>query len=162
MTDQGTATEPELTLDEQLAEIQKRRAGMQASEDVLKKKQRILDLTAIADLEEEYGTNRVIAFELDGWKSGEGAATMIAVRLPRGKDMLVKRYEQTVSKTKDGDGKHLDAAHQLAVACVVYPDPKDAKAAFEVTVDLAAAVLSNIGISIVKIVQARLDDEKKG
>lgn len=155
-------TDPNVTIDDELAAIKAARAALQAQEDTLLKRQQLVDYKAVLALEEEHGVNRIVRFDLDGWKSGEDAATMIAVRIPRAKEQVVKRYEQTVAKTKEGDGKYLDAHHLLARACVVYPSEKDAKQLLEATMDLAAGALSNIGLAVMKIVQGKVDDEKKG
>ena len=158
-----------MTPAEKLAELREKIAAQQARRDANKDafelahaEQQFADLERLASLEEEHGFERVQRFDVPAWNPGEGAATMVLARVPRAKEAIVKRFEQTAAKAKDGDGKILEAGHLLARSCIVYPSERDEKELYEATMDLAAAMLSHVGVQIMKLVQGKAEEEKKG
>jgi len=157
------------TPEERLAELREKIAAQQARRDANKiawalahAEQLALDMERLASLEEEHGFERVQRFDVPAWNPGEGAATMVIARIPRAKEAIVKRFEQTSARAKEGDGKILDAGHVLARSCIVYPNETTERALYDATMELAAAMLSHVGVQVMKLVQGKAEEEKKG
>lgn len=117
------------------------------------------DLEELVKLETEHGFERVLRVDLNGWKAGVGATTMVIVRIPTASESVFKRYEQTVTKAKPQSTTSLDAGHTLADSCWLYPTKKTA--AYEATVELAAGIHTNLAVQIAKVVQGQAEEEKK-
>lgn len=149
------------TAEEQLQAIQERREARKAMEKAAYDAQRVLDMTALADLEDELGYERVKAISLSGWRPGEGAATMVVVRLPRKSEAVFKRFEQMLTRAKEGTPAKLEAQTLLAESCLVYPSKKDSPELYNATMELAPGVLSNAAFQIVVAVQGQAEVEGK-
>lgn len=149
------------TAEEQLQAIQARRDARKAQEKAVYDAQRVLDMTALADLEDEHGYERVKSISLSGWRPGEGAATMIVVKLPRKSESVFRRFEQMTSKAKEGTQAKLEAQTMLAESCIVYPSKKDNPELYNATMELAPGVLSNAAYQIVIAVQGQAEAEGK-
>jgi hypothetical protein len=162
---ESTKTEEEL-LDEQLAAIAKARAVRKGAEDVARKRQQVVDMAALSELEEEHGHNRVLRIDIEGWKSGAGAATLVAVLLPERRDAKFKRFQQELNKERPDSPKRIEAADRLARSCIVYPDPKDeehgGKALFEATIELAPGLLTHVANQIDGWATGKAIEEGKG
>lgn len=150
-----------LTPEERLAAVAARRAALQATEARAFAEQQAADLERLVDLEEEHGFDRVLRIDLVGWKPGAGAATLIAVRVPLASEVHVKRFEQTVAKSKERTTSNLDALKVLGTACIVYPSRESEKALYDATIELAPAVTTRAGSLVIEAVQGRAEEEKK-
>lgn len=151
-------------LDEQLASIAKARAARKGGEDLARKRQQVVDLEALSGLEEEHGFNRVLRIDIEGWKSGAGAATMVVVLLPERRDAKFKRFQQELNKERPESSKRLDAADKLARSCLVYPDAKtdDGKSLLESTLELAPGLLTHVANQIDGWATGKAMEEGKG
>ncbi len=147
---------------EKLDALEVRRQAIREAHAAAYEEQLLADMTALVDLEEEHGFERTVRVDLGSWKSGVGAATMVVARIPgRGSDMF-KRYEQSIARAKSGTTDMLNAAHQLAESCLVYPSKKAAPELYEATMELAPGVLTNLALQVSKAVQGHAEEEKKG
>lgn len=149
------------TADQRIAAAQARRERLRAEQEAALKEQQATDLEALADLEAEHGFDRVLRIDLVGWKPGVGAAALLAVRVPEGRESVVKRFEQTVATSKERTPTNLQALKTLGEACVVYPDRKSQRDLYDATLELAPAILSKAGELVIKAVQGRGEEEKK-
>lgn len=148
--------------DEIIREALERRDLLKADYDKAHKAQYALDFVELVNLEEQHGFGRVMRIDLGGWEKDKGAATLVVVRIPERRESFFKRYEQTVARSKPESTQRLDAAHQLAMACLLYPSKKEHPELHEATLNLADGVLSNIAYQIANVVQGKAEDEKKG
>lgn len=158
MTDEAK----KLTAAERIAAAQARRDAQKAAEAEAFAEQQAIDLEALVDLEAEHGFERIVRIDIGGWKPDSGAATMVIARVPMKAEKAVTRYEQTVSKAKDGSTTRHDAAVTLASFCLVYPDRGTAKDLYDATLELAAGVLFHVGVQVMRVVQGNAEEEKKG
>lgn len=149
------------TPDERIAAAEERREALRRSEAAAKKLQRAADMDALAKYEEELGYERVLRVDIGGWKSGEGAATLAIVRIPKSSEAIFKRFEETVTKAKAGSSGSLDAGHKLADACLLYPSRTEQKELYEATFELAPGLRSKLAQQIVEAVQGTTEEEKK-
>lgn len=147
-----------LSPEERLAAVDARRAANRAAHAAAHADQQAADMERVADLEEAEGFDRILRINLNGWKAGVGAATLVAARVPLSSERYVKRFEETVSKPKS---ENLKALHALASACLIYPSAKDEKALYDATMELAPGLLTNVGTAIVQAVQGNVEEEKK-
>lgn len=136
-----------------------KRAALKSAEAEAFAEQEAIDFERLVDLEEEHGFERVLRIDLGGWKPNAGAATMVVARVPLGSERDYKRFEETVSKPKS---ENLKAAHTLALACIVYPHPKNDAALYAATLELAPGLLTHVAGQIAAAVQGRAEEEKKG
>lgn len=146
---------------ERIAAAQQRRDAIREEHAHAYAEQQATDLEVVAALEDEHGFERVLRIDVGGWKAGEGAATLVVVRIPKSSESVFKRYEQTVSKAKTGTTAGLDAAHMLAEACLLYPSKKNQKDLYDATMELASGIRSNMAFQIAKVVQGNAEEEKK-
>jgi hypothetical protein len=149
------------TAAERKAAVEEKRAAMRAELEEARAEQEATDLEALVDLEAEHGFDRILRVNLRGWKKGVGAATMVIARVPERKESFFKRFEQTISKAKEGSGARLDALHALAEACIVYPNKKTQKELYDATMELASGITSHVGSEIVNWSQGKAAEEKK-
>jgi hypothetical protein len=140
-------------------ELEKRRAERERAHAESYDEQRTIDLEHIDALEEEHGHGRVVAIALRGWRPG-GAVTTMAFRLPVASEASFKRFQQVANSDKAPTAAKVEAAEMLGAACVVYPDRKTDKAAYDATVELAPGVLGHAANEIVIAIQG--DAEREG
>lgn len=152
---------PKLTTEERRAAALEKREALKVDFAAAFAEQQVNDLEALVELEAEHGFGRVIKIDIGGWKAGEGAATLVVVRVPRARDAFFKRYEETVTKAKEGTTARLEAAHMLTESCLLYPSKKDQKELYDATFDLAAGIRTHLAIEISKAVQGSAEEEKK-
>lgn len=153
--------EKKLTPAERIAAVNEKRERLKKTEADAKSEQQATDLEALCELEEEHGFERVLRVDIGGWKPGEGAATLAVVRIPKSSESIFKRFESTVSKSKEGTSANLDALHLLADACLLYPSAKTQPDLHKATFELAPGLRSNLGLQISKTVQGKAEEEKK-
>lgn len=147
------------TAAERIAAAMEKRERLKAEEAAAFAEQQANDIEQLVELEAEHGFDRVYRIDLNGWKPGSGAATMVVVRIPLKSESVFKRFEDTVSKPKSDN---LKAAVILAESCLVYPNRKEHAELYEATMELAPGILSNAGLQVVKVVQGAVEEEKKG
>lgn len=148
-----------MSVAERIAAAQAKIAAQREAHENARLEQHAADLEKLAELELEHGPDRLVRVGLKSWK--DGAATMIVAKLPAKRDAVFRRYEQTVSKAKQGTTQGLDASHLLAESCLVYPLKKDDADCYEATMELAPGALTHIAILIAKGVQGAADEEGK-
>jgi hypothetical protein len=151
-----------VSVDEKIAEIQARRAAKRDAEKGAYLAQQVLDLEALAALEDEHGFERVFSTVIGGWKPGEGSATLVVARLPKRSESIYKRFEQTIHKAKQGTTAFGDAGDVLARSCIVYPSEKEKPELYAATMELAAGILGKVATQIVEKVRGEVEEEKKG
>ena len=144
-----------------IEEIEARRAARRAEHDKAHAEQYAKDFEALDKLEEEHGYERVLSVTLKGWRSGEGAATMIVVRVPRAREAIFKRFQQQVNSNKAGAKQKVEAAELLGSSCLLYPSKTDDPECHEATMDLAPGVLGHAAALIVEAVQGEAEEEGK-
>lgn len=149
-----------ISAQERIDAAQKRRQDRLAKEAEAKLEQQAADLEAIADLEEEFGHERVIRIELGAWTPGMGAPTSVAVRVPLGSEMNCAKFIERINKAKEGSKERLVAQDDLAKECWVYP-PKGSDA-YKAALEVAPLILSHSALQIVKASQGVAESEGKG
>lgn len=108
----------EQTIEERLAEIEKRRKARLAKDDEAKQLRRLLDLEEIDLLEEKHGPENLTVYEVPF--SDDDTPILLAARTPR--PVEIKRYRDTVRPDSDGvPGDTAKAAEDLGEICCVYP-----------------------------------------
>ena len=148
------------TAAERIAAALAKREQLKTSEADARAEQYAVDLEALVDLEGEHGFDRIVRVDVGVWQPGKGAATMVVAKAPRGSEKVFKRFEEKIAKAKkDGSTAVLDAHHELAISCLVYPSDKKL---LDATLDIAPGLLSHVANEIVKAVQGSAEDEKKG
>lgn len=155
-----------MTPAERIAAALEKREKLKAAEAEAFAEQQAADIEALVELEAEHGFERILRIDLNGWKPGMGAATMVVARVPLASESLFKRFEQTIAKAKPNSTEGHTAAIQLGEACIVYPPrPKPAEMAgslYAATMELAPGVISNVALQVSKAVQGQAEEEKKG
>lgn len=152
--------DPIKALEERIAKAQERRRQVVADERIPKLTQQADDLEALADLEVEHGSERILRIDLRGWVPGRGAATLVAALLPEAGDHKFKRFQQVAARgEKLKSAERVDAQESLARSCVAYPNPKDNKDLYDATVALAPGILGHVAKQIVDYVQGKAIEE---
>lgn len=140
-------------MDEELSPlelIQAKRAARKAEEAKLREEQLVQDLTAIDELEAEYGASSIKVLELP-YTPGFPAA--VAVRTPNKAEL--KRYRDRFRE----DVPDIAAANsELGAATRIYP----AKEVLEALAEKRPAVYANMGLAAAQLGSAREEAEKKG
>lgn len=148
------------TAAERIAAALAKREALKTAEAEAFAEQQATDLEALFELETEHGFDRVVRIDLNGWKPGAGAATMVVVVVPTGTDKSYLRFQETAAKAKPQSTTVMNAATLLASVCMVYPAPKsDLLAA---TLELAPGIMVHAGQQIAKVVEGKAEEEKKG
>lgn len=147
---------------ERIAAANAKREALKAAEAAAHAEQQATDIEALVELEEKHGFERVLRIDIGGWKSGEGAATLVVVRIPKTSESVFKRHEQTISKAKEGSTSKLDSAHLLADTCLLYPSRETQKDLYNATMDLAPGLRTNIAAQLVTAAMGQAEEEKKG
>lgn len=157
------------SLDEQIEELNERRAKGKATHDAAWKAQHLVDLAALADLEDEHGYDRLVRVELRGWKADSGATTMAVAKRARKSDKLYKRFVDMVRRSRKGekvdDAEVERAGNLLAESCLVYPAPPAKQGdggAYESTLELFPGLLTSVAGAIVTAAMGRAEEEGKG
>lgn len=145
---------------ERIDAIQKRREAKAKSEAEAKLAQEATDLEAIADLEDQFGFDRVVRINITSWAPGFGAPTSIAVRLPLASEMNCNKFIDRVNRAKEGSKEKLVAQDDLAKECLVYPAL--GSPAYLAAIELAPMILSNAALQIVQASQGAVASEGKG
>jgi hypothetical protein len=99
--------------------IEERRAARRAESAKAKAAQYAIDLKALDALEEKHGEGQVAALHVQVFVPG--LPTMVIVKAPEGS--AYKRFCDQVVSAKGNVQMKQAAAHVLARACIVYPDP---------------------------------------
>lgn len=149
------------TPEERIKAALEKRAQMQAAEANAYAEQQASDIEALVDLESEHGFDRVLRIDLVGWKPGSGASTLVAARIPLGSEKVIKRFEDTVAKSKERTTANLTAMQTVGLSCIVYPDREKQKELYDATIELAPAIVSKVGELVVKAVHGKAEEEKK-
>jgi hypothetical protein len=148
-----------LSAKERIEAAQKRRAECQEREAAEREEQEATDLEAIAELETEFGFDRIIRIDLGAWKPGMNAPASVAVRVPLGSEKLGQRWIEQINKSKEGSKERLTASDALAAECWVYP-PKGSEA-LKAALELAPLIMSHAALQIVKASQGKVEDREK-
>lgn len=146
---------------ERMAAAQAKREALQKIEAEAFAEQQADDVERLVELEAEHGFDRVRRIDIGVWKPGFGAATMVVVRVPMTSEKAFKRYQDTASKAKDGEGR-TNAVITLGAVCIVYPHRDSDKALYEATIELAPGVIGHAGAEVISVVQGSAEEEKKG
>jgi hypothetical protein len=152
---------PEQKLEKRIADAKAKINDNKESERILRLEQYADDMEAQAELEVQHGEARVVAFPLDCWTPGRGAATMLIAVLPETRDSKVKRLQQIASNDKISAAEKLEASEALARQCIVYPGKKTHEEMYNATVELAPGVLNHAARHIYKRIQGRELEEGK-
>jgi hypothetical protein len=148
-----------VTPQERIEAAKKKIADQREAHENARLEQHAIDLEKLAELEAEHGPDRLVRVGLKSW--GSGAATIVVARLPAARDVVFRRYEQTIAKAKPGTTQVLDASHQLTESCLVYPAKSTDPALYAATMELAPGAHTHLALLIAKGVQGA-EDEGKG
>lgn len=145
MADEKAAQITDEEIEKQLELHRKRRRELKDGVERSTKMRRLLDVKAIADIEEKYGPQNIEVREVAFIDAD--TPILLAVRTPRSVEM--KLYRDTVNAEENG-GTTI-AAQQLGEQCLVYPDNttyqrmKEERNGITVQLGLAALALSSAG-----------------
>jgi hypothetical protein len=135
----------------EIEKIQRRRAERRAAQRKPYDDQRLKDMTALDELEEKHGHDRVASLDVPSFVAG--MPTMVVLRTatkPEG-----KRFSDMARRaTKNNAGAAVDT---LAAAVVVYPDRETYTRMCEEWPNLHESV----GQRAIQMIQAKTDDEGK-
>lgn len=148
-------TAPEKSLEEQLAEVQARRAALAASRDKSGLAQQVADELKLLELDEAF-PDGFACVRLNAPIAGMPG--FVAAR-DCGK-ALFKRYQDGVKVRVSGKAAEVDTgdgAAVLARACLIYPDAET----FAKMCELRAGLDSGLGQEVVQRAQTRKADEAK-
>jgi len=140
-------------------QLEKNRAERRKAFDAAFAEQQGKDLEELDLLEAEHGDERVIRIDLVGWQPGDGAATLVAAKLPRSSEMVFQRFQQKIGGKKATGNTDLDAQDQLARSCLVYPAANSDL--LRATLDAAPGILGHVAVQIVNAVQGKAALEGK-
>ncbi len=154
--------EKEITAEEKLAKIQADREARAKERKEEYNKQRVIDLTAFAELEDKYGATRVAYLDVE---HSPGLPTLIACKAPN--EAQVKKY-----RTRYKDGSPSDrtfAVEEIAAQTRIYPprdmDPgnEDAggDALYKKLLDERPGIHTALGLAALKLVSAKAKEEGK-
>ncbi len=116
--------------------------------------QRVLDLRALGDLEDEHGLSSVGFLNVP---HTPGLPTLIACKVPEPK--YFKRYKERVRPkgAKAEIGNISDALDELGAACRIYPDDDT----FKALLDARPGVLTQLGSKAAELASAHEADDAK-
>jgi hypothetical protein len=138
------------------AEIQAARAARKAANAEAESAQRVADLDAIDVLEAQNGDANTQVVEVP-FDARNPLPCLVLVRAPDETEM--KRYRDTVKPRKDGSpGDPLEAARQLASACVIYPPREQYDAICKARTGLSV----QLGLAAVNLSVGKVEAEGKG
>jgi hypothetical protein len=147
------------SLEEQIAAIEARRAERSKSDDLAYKRQRLIDLAKIEELEIELGESNLAKIEVP---YTPGCVTLVAARTPTKPEIKRYRFRTRDQKVKpDQIPDTSEAAEELAQSSFRYPctdDGKPDKEAFEKVCGLRPGLLAQLGYEASKLV---VGDSKK-
>ena len=154
-TEESKTEQAELA-DDPASAVEARRAATKKKREQKRLAQRLIDMQAIAELEEESGLE-VKTLEPQG-RYVEGAPAVVAVRPPSKAEY--NRYTSQLRSSKESSTKRGDAMDLLAKTCIVYPAKEsDAlKALFE----HFPGTLNSVVMVVTKLAELESEDEKKG
>lgn len=148
----------EKTAAERLAEAEKRATDRKAAKEEARALQRIEDLEACEQIEEQLGAD-ILTAKINV-EHGPGLPTLVMVRCPTKPELT--RY-RTGLKMRDGspDPKAAtEAAELLAAVCVVYPDRKGD--VWKALCEARPGVAAGAGSAAIKLSVASAESEGNG
>ena len=147
------------TLDEQIAEIEARRSERSKSDELSQKRQRLIDLAKIEELEIELGESNLAKIEVP---YTPGCVTIVAARTPTKPEIKRYRFRTRDQKVKpDQIPDTSEGAEELALSTFRYPagdDGKPDKEAFEKLCTARPGLLAQLGYAAAALV---VGDAKK-
>lgn len=123
--------------------LQERRAAIVEQAQAAADEQTVIDLEAIADLEQAHGPGRIKAIELPAHVPG--LPMRAAVKVPS--EALIKRFRAGCKGGPDDNGDPTAAGEQLALSCLVYPD-RETYARLCAAFPVLAVQLGNLAIAL--------------
>ncbi len=159
------------SVDDEIEALHARRRATRETHDAAYKAQHLIDLTALADLEDAHGCDRIVKVGIRGWEVGSGAVTMVVAKRPRKSDSLYKRFVDTLQRASKGDkvnsGEASKAGDLLAESCIVYPKVSKKgepsyDGAYESTLELAPGLLTSVANELVTSAMGKAEEEGKG
>jgi len=142
-------------------EIKKRREAMREVLAKAKEAQNDIDMDRVVELEEQYGYERIVSIKLPAWDPSIGGPTLVAARVPKSSEAIMKRFEQELNNSKEGSPQRVAARNSLARACLVYPDPDGDKETFDKVMDSAPGVLANVALVVIQKAQGIAEEKGK-
>lgn len=128
-------------LEDEGAAIEKQRDDRAQAERLPYMEQKIADMRRINELEAEHGHSRVAIAPLKSWSPGCGAATRIAVAVPKRSEHRYQKFQQQIlAHRKDPHGT-TKAIEELGRNVIVYPHHERDKALYDATLELAPVML---------------------
>lgn len=138
-----------------LAALKAQRAERAKAADDAADAQRVVDMTAVLELEDTFGASSLKVIHLP---ATAGLPTLIVVR--RAEPAYLKRYRSQQSLTKKGNvdlGSINVAAENVADHSVIYPDAET----YARVRETFGGVHAQAGLAAIKLAEGREDDEGK-
>jgi len=136
------------TVDEQIRELEAKRASIRAATADAEAEQRLTDLRALVAAEEEHGANNVDTLEIP---FTEGLPMTAIVRTPTKTAMKIYKDRLKEGKKPDTEG----AANELAKRCLEYPDAET----FDRMVSARPGIQTQAGLVALKLSIAKVKAE---
>jgi hypothetical protein len=140
---------------DKLEELEKKREARRKLIDEARAEQYVVDMTALDELEEKHGADRVKALKVKAFTPG--LPTMVIIKSSAG-ESYHKRFVDMVRKAKGNKDAEAQASNMLARSSVVYPEKDVLQAMSEAYPNM----WTDIANAAVKLVMLEEEDEKKG
>ncbi|HEY3499767.1 MAG TPA: hypothetical protein VGK73_33980 [Polyangiaceae bacterium] len=142
-----------------LEQVEARRAAKREASQAAHDAQAVIDLTAIADLEDQYGFENVAVMVLP--HLALGLPVRVAVRAPTPAEL--KRYRDRLKPTRGRRNEEIPgdatrAHEELGPACLVYPAPD----VFEKLCEVRPALPGQLGVQAALLGSAKEETAGKG
>lgn len=144
-----------MSVADKLEAIEKSRAARRKTIDDARDEQYVLDMTALDELEEKHGADRVKALKVKAFTPG--LPTMVIIKSSAG-ESYHQRFVDMVRKAKGNKDAETQASNMLARSSVVYPE----KEVLQAMAEAYPNMWTDIANAAIKLVQLEEDDEKKG
>jgi hypothetical protein len=148
----------DLTVEKQLAEIEKKRADRKAGLQKQQDAQLVKDLCALNDLEEQYGDGKVARVDLATYTPG--LPTMVIVRAAT--RLEHKRFQDMCAKSDKKEhvakADAIKAVNLVADSCIVYPD----REIYEQIREVCGGVHGVAGNAALALFSGQVAEEGKG
>jgi hypothetical protein len=129
-------------LEREAESIDKERTAREQAEMLPRMEQHVADMRAVNKLEAEHGHNRVGVATLKGWTPGCGAATLIAVVVPKRSDHRYQKFQQQILAHRKNPHGTTKAIEELGSNAIGYPHKERDRELYDATLEIAPVMLN--------------------
>lgn len=143
-----------MSVADKLEEIEKKRAARRKTIDDARAEQYVADMTALDELEEKHGADRVKSLKVKAYTPG--LPTMVIIKSSAGEGYHT-RFQDMIRKAKGNKDLENAASQMFAKSSVVYPE----KDVLQAMAEAYPNMWVDISNAAIKLVQLEEEDEKK-